>query len=422
MGWIGLLFIAYTLVAFAGNSNRGIKTWSFFTGFFDHYAFVLFPGVPTVTYNFYTIIPFFIIHFFSGKLARNFSRIPKTVLVPIILFSAVSLIELFRTDMLLSQAVQYYLHRDVFPYLIFIMILTLDWTRQELDGTFKAIFLGLVIAAGFAVFENITHIPVFISFDDYALEFFPYRPNGPFQTIAGLNTVLSMGFLLLLPQIRRWNGAWRFFGRLGLLLILVANVMAFYRGTLIPLFGLLFLWMWREPRRRTVSVIALLLVAIVGIASSGAFKETRLYEERLSVPFSSRVATYMQAGKAIANQPLVGYGYGNAVSAMESLSPSYYKGAVNRVTPHNAYLQMLLEAGVIGLGAMALWFIALGGVLRQAYREAGPEHKDERLAGYFILVQYLLLNLTLTSYSGTANIALLSFVGLSFAQHLASRA
>lgn len=412
MDWIGLALIGLTLLVFIGGSRRGVTLWSWLSGPMNFFNVSFLPGIPVFTLSLYTLLPGFLWHFFSGQLVRAWHRVPRSLLVPMFLMAIVFFFGFWRTNSLLAQAAQNYLHRDFLPILIFLIILTTDWRHRDLERLARGLVLSFIVVAVVAIMENATQIPLFFSYDDHALAEFPHRPTGTFLTIAGMNTVLSMGFLFLIPYVSRWTGFWALLGRLGLLMTMVANVLAFYRGTLIPLGSLFFIWLWREPRRRLGTALTLLVVAIPLVIYQGLLRESDIYTKRISVSANSRIATYIHSVKVISNQVLVGYGFDNAIVAMESMSPSYFRGSESKPTPHNSYLQIFLEAGLVGFGTLAFWFTALFRVMRRRFQDSILEERDYLFSGVLILLQFLLLNLTLTSFSGTSVTALYSFLAL----------
>jgi O-antigen ligase len=412
MDWIGLVLIGLTLLVFMGGTKRGIVLWSWLSSPMDFFHVSFLAGFPAFTLSLFTLLPGFFSHFFTGQLLRAWHRVPRSLLMPMILMVTVFFFEFWRTDALLTQAAQDYLHRDVLPLMLFLMILTTDWRERDLDRLARGLVLSFVVVAIVAIAETVTQVPLLFSVDDHALAEFPHRPTGTFTTIAGMNTVLSMGFLFLAPYISRWKGFWGLVGRFGILMTLTANVLAFYRGTLIPMGGLFLIWLWREPRRRVATSVALVALVIPLLVYQGALRESDIYTKRISVSVDSRIATYIQSVKVISDQVLVGYGFKNATDAMGSMSPSYFKGSESKPTPHNSYFQVFLEAGLIGFGTLAFWFTALYRVMRNRFRDCAARERDFMFSGVLILLQFLLLNLSLTSYSGTSATALYAFLAL----------
>jgi|GEM_PF-5720632 len=416
MAWIGLALIGLTLLAFLARPMRGMAMWFRIQPMMEHFQFVLLQGLPTVTYNLAVALPMFFFHLFSGGLQRGWHWVPRKLLVPMALFAVVAFAEFWRANNTLTQAYQHYLHRDVLPYLVFLVLLTVDWSRDGLRRAYNGLFLSLVVGALVAIVENQTQQPLFNALTDEALRFFPYRPNGPYMTIADLNMAMTLGFLLLIPHVSTMTGFARLMGAVGLLLIFTAIGMAGFRGTLIPLGGLLFVWLWKYSGRRALLVTVLLMLTVLGAGMWQLIQQSELYQVRVQAPVESRVATYIQSFKAFSDQPLIGYGYGNSIDALADRPPTYVDGIMHKPTPHNAYFQLLLEGGLLGLGTLTLFMASLFLVLLRSLRDSAVEAlRPRRHLLLFVLVQFLAINLSLTSYGGTTNMVLFSCLGLGMA-------
>lgn len=416
MIWIGLALIGLTFLAFMARPMRGLAMWFRFQPMMEHFNLVVLPGLPTATYNLFTAIPLFFWHIFSGGLQRGWKWVPRHLILPLLLLSVVAFAEFWRSNNTLTQAYQHYLHRDVLPFLIFIVLLTTDWTKEGLRSAYNGLFLSLVAGAIVAIIENQTHMPLFNSLTDEALSFFPYRPTGPFMTIADLSMAMCLGLMILIPHVGTMNGSGKFFGRVGLVLIFVALGMAGFRGTLIPLGVLLFVWFWKYSGRRVLLGSIVLGIALAGLIMWQVIQQSELYQVRVQAPVENRMATYIQSFKAFGDQPLIGYGFGNSVDALADRPPTYVDGVMHKPTPHNAYFQILLEGGILGLGTVGLFFMSLFLVLRKSMAQcSNKDNLPRRQMTIFLLVQYLAINLSLTSYGGTTNMILFSCLGLGMA-------
>lgn len=419
MLYLALLLILLTVYLFTISNRAGIILWGTLSPLLAHFQY-LFAGLPLLTYNKYTIIPAFLIHFFSGNLARSWHRLARGLLVPLILYQFVMFVMVWRSEPL-SQTFQYYLDSEVIPILLFLIIISIDWKREQIIRFVWIVFGSLLIVSLVAIFEHFTRVPVFFSMKDTVLAVFPHRPTGTYMTVAALNTVLSIAMFLVSPVVLRARTlAGRVFAWVGMGVIFYANILAFYRGIIAPMIVMLLIVVLREPSRRGKTIFWTVILSIILGAYSVRILESRTYQDRIAqvATVNTRMATYIHALKIIAEKPLVGWGMFETSDVMEAQEPTTYKGSFNRMTPHNSILLFLIEEGIIGLGVIALW---LGSVLRvlirnyRAARHGTMFEKDFLFSGVLTFVHFILINLTLTSWAGTSNMFIFMVVALQMA-------
>jgi O-antigen ligase len=377
-----------------------------------HYTFA---GFPLVTYNKYTVVPAFLIHFFSGRLFQNWRLLARGLIIPLFLYQFVMFIMVWRSAPL-TQTFQWYLENEVMPILLFLIIVTTEWKRRDIIRFVWIIFGTMQLVGLIAVYEHHTHIPVFFSFNPLNIENFPHRPNGTYYTVAILNTVFSIGLFLVVPVVLKARSlAGRIYGWGGIGLIMYTNLIAFYRGIQLPLLLLLPIFILRSRSRRGKALLGIIIV-VIGLASySIQITQTRTYQERVTEvsTINIRFATYLQSIKVIAEKPFVGWGLYKQREALGSLSPSSFRGSFNKDTPHNTFLMFWIETGAIGLGVLLFWLIVVFRHLWRNYTIATTEFdKDFLFGGVLAFIQFFLLNMTLSSWTGTSNIFLFLIVGL----------
>jgi O-antigen ligase len=130
--------------------------------------------------------------------------------------------------------------------------------------------------------------------------------------------------------------------------------------------------------RRAAAIAVLPLLAALALSASSVL-QTRfgMMVDELRDPLASenisgmgiRVVMWKVSAQMAAEQPLLGYGMGGFPAAYESaIKQSAYTGwaATPTLDPHNQYLLVQLQAGLLGTAAFA-WFLLTG------FRSRGPD-------------------------------------------------
>lgn len=403
---IFLIATAFLIVYFGVISPKtSILLWLFAFLIFEHFGYLI-PGLPLLTLNSLTVIPLFAIHFFTKRLHQGWNRIPKHILVPLALVLLFQTVQLFRSEHAITQVIQVFLGREIYPVLMLLMAATLDWRKEEIARAAGVGLFALALGSAVAMYEHFSLIPVFSSTDDPVLELFPHRPTGLFSTVANLCSISSLGLLYYMPNFVKQKGPME---RLIVIIMVAATMyaayLANYRGTLVPMLALAFGYLLLEKKRRLP--VVLLVVAMTGVLAAewSQLTQTKIYENRLAEQGSSRVATYIHSFKVISHRPIFGAGFENVTYVMEEETPTYYEGSVSRNTPHNAVLWFLLEGGFIGLAVFTLFYFGLVASLIAKTKELLVQFgRDFAYIPIMIFALYAFINVTQTSYNATVNV------------------
>jgi O-antigen ligase len=183
-----------------------------------------------------------------------------------------------------------------------------------------------------------------------------YNPNYLGQALVAGVLVLGSARVLRLPlgmSRRPW---------LGIVAPLLGIVASFSRGALLSLVtGVVALYWGRGRRVFLVAVLAGILVVLVsyplllGARHALTFgPDVVLSDQAQQVSDRSRIAVLRAGVKLFMSSPLVGVGYGQ----FHYESPKYL-GASQITYPHNNYLEILAEQGLVGLGAFLLVLLTL---------------------------------------------------------------
>jgi len=143
---------------------------------------------------------------------------------------------------------------------------------------------------------------------------------------------------------------------------LLGVVVSFSRGALVALVsGVVALYWGRGRRIFLIAVLAGILVVLVSypllLTARHALTfgpDIALSEEAQQVSDRSRIAVLRAGVKLFVDSPLVGVGYGQ----FHFESPKYLKASAITY-PHNNFLQILAEQGLVGFGAFLLVLLAL---------------------------------------------------------------
>jgi O-antigen ligase len=178
------------------------------------------------------------------------------------------------------------------------------------------------------------------------------------------NMCLPVGIVLWLTQGRkRLTSRWLW----ATLAMLAGLVLTFTFGAWLALavttasFILLFK---REQRWKMILMGALVLLLVASVVALGPlrpFVESKLVGNdigSLAWDAYTRLASWTFALQAWWSHPLIGVGYGNfprmTVGSLEFLTQAWTSSGSS---PHNIYLYLLSELGVIGLGVVVLVFL-----------------------------------------------------------------
>lgn len=191
---------------------------------------------------------------------------------------------------------------------------------------------------------------------DQGVGFHVDRARGPFLQAVANGVSLNLLGILALHAYRRG----RFRGAKVLLLLIsvpLAIVATMTRAVWLSFAAtvILLLWQCRNSRVRRASVIVAIIAAIVFTAfvSSSQFGNSlsdRL-EERGPVDF--RQAVYTGSWQMFLERPIAGWGF----HQMPLELPRYVSGYTGKIMyPHNTYLELLVENGVLGF-ALYIWLM-----------------------------------------------------------------
>ena len=291
----------------------------------------------------------------SGNLRLKISRIMHH---PVAL-SAIVLVGLFLLGMLYTSASSEQALKIFGKYnrLLFIPVLLTIFYEPLWRQRAYRVFLGVMIATLLVSYAQLLGIA-------------PLGPPG--QEYALIKGRIAHGFFMAVlvylmathfVHQPRWRWIW------GVLIVLGINNVLFMnsgRTGYMILLGLMVLFTYQQWRWRglLISVVASTMIAMIGFSASPIFKQ-RILEMSTDVQkyiqgdaeFTSvggRMEFYQNSLQLIAKHPLLGGGTGSFKSEYAQLVKQQ---GVLSTNPHNEYLMVTSELGLVGLAALLMLWI-----------------------------------------------------------------
>ena len=247
---------------------------------------------------------------------------------------------------------------------------------------FIAVLAMSAVAPALAVFWTVAQYPGSLAELARDREFM--APRGMHANEFGLLLALLCGPLLFLAG-GAGGGRWRVLALCALALVVPALLLTFSRGGLLAALIAFVGFLWHERRLKTL----LLSAALAGLAllaspeelqerfatglRAGALADTqRVDRDELT---AGRVNGWMLLAPEVLDSPWIGRGLGST-----QWSSAVAAGRYKANHPHNIYLEVLMDLGLLGLTAMVLLHAQY---LRRLRRLAGDEALSPALRSFF---------------------------------------
>ncbi len=285
------------------------------------------------------------------KKTKRLFRLLKPFLIPIILFlGAAVLSTIISPDKRLSLGVLKAWFLD--PLLVLILLLDSVRGKSRVKFVILSLFLSVAWVSLFGLYEWIT---------DRGLDS-DGRLNSvfiPANYVAMLAVpILVLSFVFLKKHKSRLLRTAHY----GLLaaILLALYLSESYGGWLALLGALIFLWFKVCPPSRRLKYLLLfgLLVIAVSALQSQSIKFGNLFEFSYRTSSATRFEIWQTSVLIIRNHPLLGVGLGNFEAAYREYLPYIAFPPLEWlvVKPHNLYLNLWIEMGILGLAS----FLGLG--------------------------------------------------------------
>ncbi len=163
----------------------------------------------------------------------------------------------------------------------------------------------------------------------------------------------------------------RYFWLMVMIILLCAVVVTYSRtGLMLVAFSFFLIFFRKLLRLNTVIVMAFIfLLAILFIAAPKGYFERVLSIESYTMKSRSitiRLEAQNAAFEQFMDHPLMGAGYGNRYGIFDYYTS--YPDKKHFLTPHQAYLQLASQTGIIGLVLLCIFFVQLHKHTRKAAR------------------------------------------------------
>lgn len=248
------------------------------------------------------------------------------------------------------------------------------------------------------------------------------RPNGPFlsdNSYALISLIIGL-MLIYWPRIANirvvspkiWRGA--------ILSALLASLLPQFRAVALAMVGALLLGQLLLYGKKALikPLIVILLVVAASLPIGLSLKDTKFYQGRIadSTNISSRFVTYQAAFEIIKDNWLKGVGIGgyeayfiHRYGIKELPEDKAELSQLAQTTPHNNFLAVLAELGIIGF---ILYLIAHATILYRAWRLYQQGAIVAATTIILLLLVYTGVGLTLTSgYYSDLNLIFLACLG-----------
>ena len=274
-------------------------------------------------------------------------------------------------------------------YLIYVVIalLTINvlTTEQRLMGLIDAILLISTLIALYGIYGYFTRQN---GGPDPEIGF---RIFSVFGSSPALGLFLSLGIPLALYRILTLQGFKRITGLIVILVLLIALGMSLARAAFISVFlSILLMSFFLPSRKMRVGLLTGLLTLPVFALVSGSPIFYRFFQQDITT-LNGRTALWQILLDRFDPTQLLGHGLQASSLLLASLSVNAVKGqSVSSYEPHNLFVAVLYDHGIIGMSLLILTFIALFVGLIAGMRKTTGSHRMLFLTAFAILVNVCL--------------------------------
>lgn len=310
----------------------------------------------------------------------------------------------------------------LYQIVVFFVITTEFRSMEELKPVFYSLFGGFAVLSAIIVFRHGPEL-----FGDWSI--MPdKRFTSGYATFATFYIPLGLAYIYSMKEDTRLMRVMVFFVALEFFLTVLNNHRA-QTAAIVVSCGVLTL----GARRFRLLAVGAGAVLVIGLAILQAKPDALMRYKTLLTPstytsneytaWNNRLAIWSGTFDMIKERPVLGWGYGwkkidyaakdmGFLEKWKEAKPETYgyfsKGNYGSSNPHNLFLQILFEVGVIGLLAFLFFWLS---VLLKAIRARGPMFL--RLALLAVLVSYGLVNIANGLWSEAYGNIMLSFAAIS---------
>jgi O-antigen ligase len=231
------------------------------------------------------------------------------------------------------------------------------------------------------------------------------RSSALAETPNKLGTILSFSFFITFAQYamsqKRWSKIILF---VAILMMLLALISTMSRTTWVAVFlSIILLFIWVKNIRKLTTALGITAILMLFAVLSSSYRDVLLQRvagiiSPVQTPdYIPRLNIYIVGLKMFKDYPLNGVGVGS----FHQLARSY--GSIELEAPHNIFLYMLSEFGLIGLGLLLFLIIKFIALMRHALSKVSGNRKIvlygllATMAFYLLQVQIISTTLRETS-------------------------
>jgi O-antigen ligase len=303
----------------------------------------------------------------------------------------------------------------VVPLILFAAAAKLVVTRDETLRIAGAIAIGGVLLACIGLAEKVANFELATRAggsvrDDGGL----LRISGPYPA----PEPYALALLIALAATLYWVQARRAYliGSIAIGLEALAIGFTYFRtawicGVLVVAISLM------RPGRHARTIIILAYIALIAGLAFGVLESSRQFSARVhnTQNINARLATYDQAISIFRSKPLYGVGIDQYVNVASQLPATAVNGVASVDYPHDSYLGVLAETGIVGLAPLLAATIAVWLVLKRMRRRM-TTGTDAMLATSVTAaaLAYFLMSLPLYMFTyGMSNAAFALLLGVA---------
>jgi O-antigen ligase len=323
------------------------------------------------------------------------------------------------------QAITDWLDIVVLPLILFLAAAKLTVTRHDAQRIGAAIALGGVVLACIGIAEKALGFQL-ASYTGGSARFDAaiagVRISGPFPAPEpyALCLLICMAATLYWLQARPAY----FLGGSAVLIQSVALALTFFRAAWIAGIVVLLIMVSR-PGRHARSAFILLYAVAIGLLAFTQLQHNRQFAARANNTenVDARLATYKQALGIFRSSPYTGVGVDQYNNVASKLPETKVNGVASVPYPHDSYLGVLAEQGLVGIAPLIASTIAVWYALRR-FKRRMTSSGDALLAraATAAAIAYLLMSIPLDMFTyGPSNAFLALLLGVAAGRYDALR-
>ena len=402
-------------------------------------------SVPDITFSraaIVILIPAFLYHVIFSKMKLTGEKKIEFWMLAFSILSIISMLINYGSAEFLS-ALFHFSDCYIIPFIIFFLTRYIFSEKNNFNTITKILLIPTIYLSVMAIYEEMTLHDIF--------------PTASFKYIynSTLGHNVSTGLKISESGMIRANGPFEYPETYGIVLASLALITSYHMNSvtekpnnlniskyvsifilILSVFGLYFnrvrsVWIGAAmaffvrfgsfKRQRALMVIILVLLLIASCLKYENIKSTDVFKERITnvQTIYARIATINSAFRMFSDSPILGVGFNNFVNFYYSRKYTYFfLGIESLGYPHNTYLKILAENGILGFISFILILYYFLSYIKRIYEKHITNEEKRRLIPFFgVLIVYLLVSLSDTIGSfPNANVLFFFLMGILVAE------